>query len=84
MTDLAKTYGDFANNTYAMERVAKSDYKNEFLGGQNHISFFLDAAESIDRSCISASDLGMAEKIQTAMGDHYNGTISLDKAWDNF
>lgn len=84
MTDLAKTYGDFTNNISAMEKIAASDYKNDFLGGQNHISFFLESAKSIDRSCISAYDLGMSEKIQTAMGDYYNGIVTLDKAWDNF
>lgn len=84
MTDLAKTYGDFTNNISAMETIAASSYQNEFLAGQNHIKFFLDSAQSIDRSTISAYDLGMAEKIQTAMGDYYNGLIDLDKAWDNF
>ena len=84
MTDLAKTYGDFTNNIKAMETVAASDYRNEFLGGQNHIKFFLDSAKSIDRSCISPYDQGMAEKIQTAMGDYYNGIVTIDVAWDNF
>lgn len=84
MTDLAKKYGDFTNNIKAMETVAESDYKNEFLGGQNHIKFFLESATSIDRSTISPYDLGMAEKIQGAMGDYYNELIPLEKAWDNF
>lgn len=84
MTDLAMKYGDFANNVPAMETVAKSDYKNDFLGGQNHIKFFVEAAKSIDRSHISMYDQTMSEKIQTSMADYFNGNIPLDKAWKNF
>lgn len=84
MVDLAKKYGDFTNNIPAMEALAASDYRNEFLGGQNHIKFFLEAAKSVDRTCISAYDLGMAEKIQTAMKDYYNGIVPEERAWENF
>ncbi|MCR5218292.1 carbohydrate ABC transporter substrate-binding protein [Treponema sp.] len=84
MKDLAMKYGDFTNNVPAMEAVAKSDYKNEFLGGQNHIKFFVEAAKSIDRSNISMYDQTMSEKIQTFMADYFNGNVTLDKAWKNF
>ena len=84
MTDLAMTYGDFTNNVPAMEAVAESNYKNEFLGGQNHIKFFVEAAKAIDRSNISMYDQTMSEKIQTSMADYYNGNVTLEKAWENF
>ena len=84
MTEIAKKSGDFTNNTPAMEAIAASDYQNEFLGGQNHIKFFLDSATSIDKSCISMYDQGMSEKIQSAMKDYFDGKISLDNAWNNF
>lgn len=84
MMNIAKSYGDFTNNIPAMEKLAASDYRNEFLGGQNHIKLFLEAATSIDKSNISAYDLGMSEKIQTAMTDYYNDLVPLDKAWENF
>jgi hypothetical protein len=84
MTDLAKSYGDFTNNVPAMEAVANSNYKNEFLGGQNHIKFFVEAAKAIDRSNISMYDQTMSEKIQTSMADYYNGNVTLEKAWENF
>ncbi|MCQ2597006.1 MAG: ABC transporter substrate-binding protein [Treponema sp.] len=84
MTDLAKGAGDFANNEVAMTAVANSDYGNPFLKGQNHMSFFLDSAKSIDKSCMSMYDQGMNEKIQSAMADYYNGLVTLDQAWDNF
>ncbi len=84
MTDIAKESGDFTNNIKAMEEIAASDYKNPFLGGQNHIKFFLDSATSIDKSCITPYDLGMSEKIQSAMKDYFNDKITQEKAWENF
>lgn len=84
MTKIAKEAGDFTNNEGAMNDVAKSTYQNPFLGGQNHISFFLDSAKSIDKSHMSMYDQGMTEAIQTAMADYYNGKVDEAKAWDNF
>ena len=84
MTEIAKKSGDFTNNVPAMQAVAESDYQNPFLGGQNHIKFFLDSATSIDKSCITQYDQGMSEKIQSAMKDYFDGKITLDAAWNNF
>jgi len=84
MVSIAKEAGDFTNNEPAMKEVAASDYKNDFLGGQNHMAFFIDSAASIDKSFISAYDQGMNEKIQQSMMDYFNGQVTLDKAWDNF
>lgn len=84
MVKIAKEAGDFTNNEPAMREVAASDYKNDFLGGQNHMAFFIDSAASIDKSFISPYDQGMNEKIQQSMMDYFNGKVTLDKAWDNF
>lgn len=84
MFQIAKNAGDFTNNVPAMEKVAASDYQNPFLGGQNHVKLFLDSAQSIDRSNISMYDLGMSEKIQSAMKDYFDEKITLEEAWNNF
>jgi cellobiose transport system substrate-binding protein len=84
MIAIAKGAGDFTNNEAAMTEVANSDYQNPFLGGQNHMKFFLDSAKSIDKSHMSAYDQGMTESIQTAMADYYNGKVDEDTAWNNF
>lgn len=84
MTEIAKKSGDFTNNIPAMEAVAQSDYQNPFLGGQNHIKFFLDSATSIDKTCITQYDQGMSEKIQASMKDYFDGKVSLEQAWANF
>lgn len=36
---------DYTNNQSAMEEIANSDYGPDFLGGQNHIALFAEAAE---------------------------------------
>ncbi|WP_294430338.1 carbohydrate ABC transporter substrate-binding protein [uncultured Treponema sp.] len=84
MTEIAEKSGDFTNNVPAMEAIAVSDYQNPFLGGQNHIKFFLDSATSIDKSRVSMYDQGMSEKIQSSMKDYFDGKIDLDTAWNNF
>ena len=84
MVRIAKEAGDFTNNEPAMREVAKSDYQNPFLGGQNHMAVFIDSASSIDKSFMSMYDQGVTEKIQQAMADYYNGTVTLDQAWSNF
>ncbi|MGD1819620.1 MAG: extracellular solute-binding protein [Pleomorphochaeta sp.] len=81
---IAKDMGDFTNNVAAMEELANSDYKNDFLGGQNHISMFLDSATSIDRSTMGPYDQGMTESIQDAFADYFNGTVTKQQAYDNF
>jgi DNA-binding transcriptional regulator/RsmH inhibitor MraZ len=84
LTRIAKERGDFTNNIAAMTAIAKSDYKNAFLGGQNHINFFLDSAKSISRDNISMYDLGMTEEVQKAFKDYFDGKVTKSEAWDNF
>ncbi|WP_296329138.1 ABC transporter substrate-binding protein [uncultured Treponema sp.] len=84
MTEIAEKSGDFTNNIPAMEAVANSSYQNPFLGGQNHIKFFLESAASIDKSSVSMYDLGMSEKIQSSMKDYFDGKVTLEAAWNNF
>ena len=84
MVAIAKGAGDFTNNQPAMAEVAKSDYKNDFLGGQNHMAFFIDSAASINKDCMSKYDQGMNESIQAAMKDYFDGKVSEEEAWNNF
>lgn len=84
MATLAMEKGDFANNEKAMREVAASDYKNDFLGGQNHMALFIDSAASINKDCMSQYDQGMTEKLMQSMADYYNDKVTLDQAWDNF
>ncbi|WP_313069652.1 carbohydrate ABC transporter substrate-binding protein [Lacrimispora sp.] len=84
MKKIVEEKNDFANNKTVMQELAKSDYKSQFLGGQNPLQMFYDAAEKIDMSKISPYDQGLNESIQTAMHDYFNGTVDKDTAMKNF
>ncbi|WP_026890277.1 type 2 periplasmic-binding domain-containing protein [Lacrimispora aerotolerans] len=84
MKKIVEEKNDFVNNKTVMEALAKSDYKSEFLGGQNPLQMYCDAAEKIDMSKISPYDQGLNESIQTAMHDYFNGTVDKDTAMKNF
>jgi hypothetical protein len=84
LVQIATTKGDFTNNSDAMAEVAKSSYKNDFLGGQNQVAFFLDSAKSISRNNMSIYDQGMTEVLQASFKEYYDGKVTKDKAWENF
>ncbi len=76
---------DYTNNKTAMNKIANdATYGSEFLGGQNHIKLFAAAAPKIDMKNISAYDQGINEKLQEAMKDYFAGTVTEEKAWENF
>lgn len=84
LVSIATELGDFTNNEAAMNEIANSDYSHAFLGGQNHVSVFLDSATTIDMSNITSYDQGMNESFQTAMSEYFNGVVTLDEAYENF
>ncbi|BCN29264.1 ABC transporter substrate-binding protein [Anaeromicropila herbilytica] len=75
---------DYTNNQAAMEEIAKSDYKSDFLGGQNHIALFAEAAKKIDMSNISDYDQGLNEAFQQSMHEYFEGNVDEKTALDNF
>ena len=75
---------DYTNNQKAMEELANSDFQSAFLGGQNHIKLFAEAAKKIDMSNASPYDQGLNESIQTAFHDYFNGTVDEATAKANF
>lgn len=81
---IAEHTGDFTNNKAAMTKIANSSYQNPFLGGQNHISFFLDSAASLTKKNLSPYDMGINESLQLAMRPYFVGDISEEQAWEQF
>ncbi len=75
---------DYTNNKAAMDEIANSDFKSTFLGGQNHIKLFAEVAPKIDMSKAGPYDQGCNEAIQNAFHDYFNGTVTFDKAKENF
>ena len=75
---------DYTNSIPAMKEIAASDFKSDFLGGQNHIALFSEVAPKIDMSNISPYDQGLTEEFQKAFKDYFDGNVDKDKALDNF
>lgn len=75
---------DYTNNEKAMNEIANSDYSSDFLGGQNHIALFAEAAKKIDMSNISDYDQGLNEALQQAMHEYFEGKVDESTALDNF
>ena len=85
LTQITKDTQDYTNNEEAMNALAADpETGSEFLGGQNHIALFAEAAPAIDMSNISAYDQGCGEDFQSSMGDYYHGQVDLDTAKANF
>jgi len=81
---ITNKYADFTNNVTAMTELANSDYAHPFLGGQNHIAVLLDSAKSIDMSKITQYDQLLNEPFYKLFKDYFIGTITEEKAYDNF
>lgn len=84
MEDITLETQDFTNNIPAMTKIATSDFKSDFLGGQNHVALFLEAAQKIDMSNITPYDQNCNENVQEAMINYFNGSATLAAAWDQF
>lgn len=84
MLQITKDTQDYTNNEEAMNELAASDYASDFLGGQNHIALFAEAAPKIDMSNVSPYDQGLNESFQTAFHDYFDGNIDKETALDNF
>ena len=76
---------DYTNNIPAMKALAEDpEFGSDFLGGQNHIALFAEAAEKIDMSNAGPYDQGCNEKFQAAFKDYFDGNVDMDKAKANF
>ena len=75
---------DYTNTVSGMETLAASDYKSDFLSGQNHIKLFSQAAPKIDMSKVGPYDHGLNEVFQKQMGDYIGGKCDKQTAINNF
>ena len=85
MQQITKDTQDYTNNMAAMDELAADPaYGSAFLGGQNHIALFAEAAKKIDMSNICDYDQGLNESIQQCMHEYFEGVVDLQTAYDNF
>ena len=85
MKSITETEQDYTNNKAAIKELIDGGYKNEFLGGQNHLALLTEAAEKVDLSNkLSKYDQACNEKFQGAMKDYFNGEATYDEALATF
>lgn len=84
MKSITEGTQDYTNNQKAMEELANSDFQSTFLGGQNHIALFAEAAPKIDMSNAGKYDQGCNESFQGAFKDYFEGTVDKDAALETF
>ena len=84
MTKITEDTQDYTNNEKAMNEIANSDYSSAFLGGQNHIALFAEAATKIDMSNAGPYDQGCNETLHSCFKDYFDGTVDLETAKKNF
>ena len=84
MKQITEDTQDYTNNAPAMEELASSDFKSDFLGGQNHIALFAAAAPNIDMSNAGPYEQGLNESFQGAFKDYFDGAVDLETAKTNF
>lgn len=83
---LALTEGtqDYTNNIPAMEELAASDYRSDFLGGQNHIKLFVEAAPKISMDNITTYDAGLNDNFQKEFKAYFRGEQDKQTALAKF
>ena len=84
MKNITEVTQDYTNNQTAMNELATTDFKSDFLGGQNHIALFAEAAPKIDMSNAGPYDQGLNESFQGAFKDYFDGVVDMDTAKANF
>ncbi|WP_191015960.1 carbohydrate ABC transporter substrate-binding protein [Treponema zioleckii] len=75
----------FVNNERAMNAVGSDKrFNREILGGQNPSKIFITVAKSIKQSKLGLHDEELNNILISAMRFYFNGTKSLESAWQQF
>ncbi len=73
MLKMTQETQDYTNTISGMESLAKSDFHSDFLGGQNHIALFSEAAKKIDMSKCGPYDQGLGDSFRAAFDSYILG-----------
>ncbi|MBR1391607.1 MAG: carbohydrate ABC transporter substrate-binding protein [Lachnospiraceae bacterium] len=84
MVAITEGPSDYTNTISGMEQIANSDYRSEFLGGQNHIALFAEAAPKIDMSMVGPYDQGCCDAFKEAFTGYITGEYDKKTALHNF
>jgi hypothetical protein len=80
MVKLSEETLDYANNKAAMEELAASDFKADFLAGQNPYTIYAPAAAAINVGNTLSPYGQLAEDFQNAMTNYFEGAATKEEA----
>ncbi|SDC24218.1 ABC-type glycerol-3-phosphate transport system, substrate-binding protein [Pelagirhabdus alkalitolerans] len=83
LTEWVSETGDVLSYYPVMDEIGE-DYSNDFLGGQNHYDFFMERAEEIDASHVTAYDQTIEELFGTQVGAYVEGDATQEEALAEF
>ena len=75
---------DYTNTITGMNQIAASSYQSEFLGGQNHIALFSEAAAKIDMSNAGPYDKVLCDTFKVVFAGYITGEYDKDTALHKF
>jgi hypothetical protein len=84
MQEMLVRDNEFVSDREAMGSFVYGEYSDSNLGGQNPISAYVNNAERIDMSNMTAYDEGCDEAFQMAMINYIEGTHSFEEALEFF
>lgn len=84
MIKITEETQDYTNTISGMESLANSDYRSEFLNGQNHIKMFSQAAPKIDMSKAGPYDQGLGDTFREAFKPYIKGECDKQAALNEF
>jgi len=83
LTDWAKETGDVLSYLPVTDQI-KSDFSDEFLGGQNNYEFFLKQSEEIDAGIVTKYDQQIDTLFGNAVREYVEGKKSKNEAIKEF
>jgi hypothetical protein len=86
MKKIAIGNSDFVNNKLVMNEIADSDYKIDFLGGQDLFKVLVDIQNSLETVPVyrTVYDGAYKEYFLQNMSNYFNGTYNLTQAFEKF
>jgi len=79
----ARDTGDFVSNTAVVSRI-QGDFREPFLGGQNHYAAFAEMARGIDGRLTQGTDQAIEGLFQEALTAYVEGEKTKEQAIADF
>jgi len=79
----AKNTGDLVSNNEVINKI-KNNFKEPFLGGQNHYAAFADMAENVNGKLLQGTDELINNQFNYILWNYVNGDKTKEEALDYF